>query len=331
MRSNVGSWDYPRMRCPMVNCKICAQEFESDRSLHAHLKFHQMRMVEYYQSQYPRYDLFTKNLILFKNKEQYFSDDFNSRENLKLWLNSRSREETADYLTNLFKARKEKKKWKYSPTQVELRTVLFPPVQFFHKVFGDYFIFCESLGLENRFNIFPNSPILSEPVCNKKDFSIFVDTREQIPLRFSYPIEIKTLNFGDYAFSDSSLSCDCYIERKSLNDFIGTLSGGLTRFRNEIERAIAHNSYLIVVVERSINDCRSFNSLKDVRRNIHKMKVTPEYVFRNVRDLLQAYKNLQFLFVENREESIRVIEKIFTSKCIHERVDLQLAYDLRLL
>lgn len=313
----------------MVNCKVCNQEFENDRSLHSHLKLHQMRMVEYYQTQYPRHDLFSKDLILFKNKEQYFSDDFNSRINLKHWLIGQTDEKVRSYLSEFFETRKRKKGWKFSPTQVELRTVLSPPVQFFHKVFGGYFDFCKGLGLENRFDVFPSSRIPEGKSLDKNSHSIFVDTREQAPLRFSYPIEVKTLNFGDYAFSDPNASCNCYIERKSLNDFIGTLSGGFFRFRNEIERAMEHGSYLIVIVERSLEDCKSFNSLPDVRRNTHKMKATPEYVFHNVRELLQTYRNLQFLFVDSREESVRVIEKIFTSECPHEKIDLQLAYDLR--
>ena len=57
-------------------CKICEKKFDNDRSFHAHLKAHDIRMVEYYQTHYPRYDLYDKKIIKFKTKKQYFYDDF---------------------------------------------------------------------------------------------------------------------------------------------------------------------------------------------------------------------------------------------------------------
>ncbi len=316
----------------MANCAICKELFADDRSLHAHLKAHKLRMVEYYQTYYPRYDLHTKEIILFKNKEQYFAEDFNNRLNLKAWLKSVSVEEARDYLKQSLLTRKEKKNLKFSPTQIELRSLIAAPIQYYQKVFGDYHEMCSSIGFENRFNIYPQGEIIQGKKYSSKDHSIFVDTREQTPLRFnSYPIEIRTLNYGDYSFSDSKASCDCFIERKSLNDFLGTLSGGFERFKNEIERANSDGAYLVVVVERSFNDCRAFNHLSEIKRKLGKIKITPDYIFHNVRDLLQTYKNLQFLFVDGRGESVRVIEKIFTSGCVYRQLDLQLAYDLKVL
>lgn len=314
----------------MVNCKICNDSFETDRSLHAHLKVHKMRMVEYYQTHFPRYDPHTKEIILFKSKEQYFSEDFNNRINLKAWLKSVTPEEAKEYLEKSLLKRKEKKNLKYAPTQVELRSLIAAPVQHYHKVFGNYYQLCESLGFENRFNTFPEK-VVSGSQYSRDKYSIFVDTREQTPLKFNYPIEIKTLNYGDYTFSDAQATCNCFIERKSLNDFLGTLSGGFDRFKNEIERAATHGAYLVVVVERSLTDCRSFNHLSEIKRKLGKMKITPDYIFHNVRALLQIYKNLQFLFVDDRNESARVIEKIFTSGCVYKQIDLQLAYDLKFL
>ena len=81
-------------------------------------------------------------------------------------------------------------------------------------------------------------------------------------------MQVETLPFGDYAFSDLKMSCNCFIERKSLNDFIGTLSGGYTRFRNEIERAIFNDCYLVVLVERNLNECKSFNYLSEIKKKM---------------------------------------------------------------
>ena len=44
--------------------------------LHAHIKAHGILLSEYYITYYPRYNLYTNELIPFKNKEQYFSTYF---------------------------------------------------------------------------------------------------------------------------------------------------------------------------------------------------------------------------------------------------------------
>ena len=55
----------------MVNCAICNKEFKADKNLHFHIKAHKLSISEYYQSQFPRYDLYDKKIIKFKNKDQY--------------------------------------------------------------------------------------------------------------------------------------------------------------------------------------------------------------------------------------------------------------------
>ena len=90
-------------------CKICDKKFDSDRSLHAHLKAHEIRMVEYYQTQYPRYDKHDENIIKFKNKDQYLSADFNSRTNMRMWLKNQPKDKAAEYCKGLLSKRKDKK------------------------------------------------------------------------------------------------------------------------------------------------------------------------------------------------------------------------------
>ena len=89
--------------------------------------------------------------------------------------------------------------------------------------------------------------------------------------------------------------------------------------------------YLVVLVERNLNDCKSFNYLSEIKKKMATLRVTPEYIFHNVRELTQTYKKLQFLFVEDRKEASRVAEKIFTSGCVFKDIDLQYAYDSKLL
>tara|TARA_Y100001937_G_C7136550_1_gene340302 strand:- start:13303 stop:14241 length:939 start_codon:yes stop_codon:yes gene_type:complete len=308
-------------------CKVCGQEFETERKLHSHLKKHDLRVASYYQKYYPRYDLHDGKIIKFKSKDYYFSREFNTRTNQLKWLNSLPDEEAKEYLKKLLLERKEKKNLIYSPSQVELRTTSIPSVISFEKKFNDYYKLCESLGFKNKYKNIENIATASIP--KTKDLKVYVDSREQLPLKFNLPTEVRGLKFGDYALSEKSLTCNCYIERKSLSDFISTISvQNYDRFCREIERAYENAANLIIVVEDTLTNALSFPYLPHISR---KIKVTPEFIFHQVRDMIQKYDHIQFLFVKGRKESVRVIEKIFFSDCVYKDIDLQLAYDKKIL
>jgi hypothetical protein len=309
-----------------VICKVDGKEFKDEKSLHLALRGYGLNKEKYYHAYYPKKDLLTGETINFKTKDQYLNSDFNDKNNMKKWLKEQPLDQAQEYCRNLLIKRKKDKNLIYSPSQIELRTIMSPSIVFYNKIFRDYYDVCSSIGLENKFihpshitNQFTNK-------LNKKD-TIYIDTREQSWLKFDIPFEIKTLSFGDYACSNDN--CGCYIERKSLSDFISTLSvKNFDRFKNEIDKAQKNNSYLIVIVEEKLANALSFQYLPHISK---KIKATPEYIFHNVRSLIQEYSNLQFLFVDGREEMKRTIESIFASKCFYSKVDLQLAYDLKLL
>jgi hypothetical protein len=309
-----------------VICKVDGKEFKDEKSLHLALKGYGLNKVKYYQKYYERRDLLTNELINFKTKEQYLNSDFNDKNNMKKWLKNQPIQQAQDYCKELLIKRKQNKKLIYSPTQVELRTIMAPSILFYNKIFEDYYSLCSCIGLENKF-IHPKN--ISNQFKNKlttKD-TIYIDTREQSWLKFNVPFEIKTLSFGDYSCSNDN--CSCFIERKSLSDFISTLSiKNYDRFKNEIEKAKKNNAYVIVMVEESLTNALSFQYLPHISK---KIKATPEYIFHNVRELLQNYDNLQFLFVDGRSEMTRLIESIFASKCFYKKIDLQLAYDIKIL
>jgi hypothetical protein len=309
-----------------VICKVDGKEFKDDKALHMALKGYGLNKVKYYQKYFERRDLLTNELINFKTKEQYLNSDFNDKNNMKKWLKAQAPEKAQEYCKELLIKRKEVKNLTYSPTQVELRTIMAPSIIFYNSIFKDYYDICSSIGLENKF-IHPN--LIGDHFKNKltnKD-TIYVDTREQSWLKFNTPFEIKTLGFGDYACSNDN--CGCFIERKSLSDFISTLSvKNFDRFKNEIEKAKKNNSYIIVMVEEKLTSALSFQYLPHISK---KIKATPEYIFHNVRELLQSYDNLQFLFVDGRGEMTRIIESIFASNCFYKKIDLQLAYDMKIL
>ena len=311
----------------MVNCKECLKAFETDKEFNSHLKSHSLRQAEYYQKYEPRYDLFDSSIIRFKNKEQYLSTDFNSRLNLKKWLEKVSKEESLAYCKKFLAQRKEKKNLIYTPTQVELRSMMSPPIHSLNNLFEGYYEECEKMGFKNKY-LYPKGQMIYG-FAYGNDYKIYVDTREQKPLHFKRQTEIKTLKFGDYSFSDHEATCNCYVERKALGDFIGTLSGGYDRFCREIERAQEAKANLIILVEESLENCLRFNSLPQVYKK--KTRITPDYVFHNVRNIIQKYPFVQFLFVKNRDEASEMIEKLFTCGCGYEKIDLQLSYDLKLL
>jgi hypothetical protein len=308
-----------------VKCMECNAAFNSERGLHGHLKAHKMEMGDYYHKFFPRHDKFSGELIKFKDKGQYLVDDFNSKESMRQWIDSLPVEKAKEYCKHLLVSRKNKKGLVFSPTQVELRTILSPSIVTLNSLFGDYYKLCEEVGFTNRYQnpvIHPHFKTRAAQFGEK----VYVDTREQDPLTFNLPWEIKSLKFGDYAFNNKEWTDNCYIERKSLSDFIGTLGRGVDRFKNEIERAAWDGAKLIVVVEESLSKVLEFRSLPEIS---DKVKVTPEFLFHNVREIIQTYANVQFLFVNGRKEAVRVIEKIFLSGNAYKSVDIQLLYDTK--
>jgi ERCC4-type nuclease len=207
-------------------------------------------------------------------------------------------------------------------SQVELRTLIAPGIKFYQKIFGDYYELCKDLGFINKY-IYPDYVKINSPRKLVKGAKIFIDSREQKPLKFNLSTEIAALKFADYSYS---LNENIYFERKTISDLIGTLSGGHDRFCREIEKAGDANSKLIIIVEEKFSNAQSFNYLPHVYKK--DTRVTPEFIFHIVRELIQEYPFIQFLFVEGRKEAVRVIEKIYTSSEDITKYDLQLAYDL---
>ena len=257
----------------METCKICNQDFSLDKDFNKHLKSHKLSQCEYYQTYYKRVDRYDGSLIKFKNKDFYFSTDFNSKITLKKWLKTADKEDIKTYLVSYLTNRKQKKGLTYTPTQVELKTLPICGIKYFNEIFDDYYKLCETLGFKNRFNKY---------LLNKKKFTdisrkmILTDSREQNALEFDNRQKVKGLKFGDYAMRGS----DIVIERKSLSDFWGTLTGGYERFCREIQRAKDSDSYLVVVVEEPLTEVYGFPFRWQVRG---KIKISPEVPLHNVR------------------------------------------------
>jgi ERCC4-type nuclease len=80
---------------------------------------------------------------------------------------------------------------------------------------------------------------------------VIVDTREQTPFSFHHErfagtvVEVGTLDTGDYSLA--GLTSRVAVERKSLPDLVGCLSGGRARFERELQRAVALDAFAVVI------------------------------------------------------------------------------------
>lgn len=87
---------------------------------------------------------------------------------------------------------------------------------------------------------------------------IIIDTREQSPWAWDANdaiTEIRTLAAGDYALAEdceqvkgrATLAVRFAIERKSLDDFLGTISAGWDRFQRELTRMETFPARVVIV------------------------------------------------------------------------------------
>ena len=301
-----------------IICKVCSDSFENDLIFHRHLRKHKLTQTEYYQTHFPRHDRYDGHIIKFKNKEYYFTSEFNNRANLKLWLESAKPFIAELYVRNTLAERRVTKGMVYAPTQIELRSLMLPGMKYIIQNFGDYDKLCTECGLKLRFSQHSLDTTLFTDVSKK---FVFTDSREQKALDLDNRTKIKGLSFGDYSMKGS----DIYIERKSLSDVWGTLSGGYERFEKEVIRAKEANAYLVVLVESKFNNLERFPYQRQV---YGKIKLPVEFIWHNIRKLLQKYQHIQFLFVNDREESSRIISIIYSAGQQVKDVDLQYLYDV---
>lgn len=300
-------------------CKICNQNF-NERS---HFwKKHKIKEKDYYEKYLPKQDLLTGEKLEFKNPEQYDLINFKDKKNLKKYLEINKELGFKYLIENLSKIRI-KRTNVVPPLEFELKSLQFPTIKFIEKFYGvgSYEKMVELAGYNGCIHGYQNSNITGFNI--KPEF--IIDTREQNVLNLQN-FQIKKLNYGDYSVSDNLYKI--FIERKSLNDFIGTLSQGYERLQRELDRCVADGGYLVILIEEKYSNILSFNYLPHCKR----IKATPDFIMHRARELLSLYPfNLQMLAVDGRKESVRVIEKIFSQIRNVRDLDLQYYYDLKIL
>lgn len=299
-------------------CKVCGQKIEGNFHFWEN---HRQKIADYFHQYEPRETKDGKKVIFKKDIESYMSADFNDLKDRNTWLKASAPEERKEYLLDLLIKRKIKKNWIYAPGQTLLRLSNLPHIISYEREFGKtYSEICKELGFEIKY-------------CNKipkidwtVPMNIKVDTREQLPLKFSEHIktEIGILKFGDYSLLENE---NLVIERKSLNDFVSTVTAGNERFRREIGRAKKAKGYLIVLVESSFSNFRSLEYLPQMKHS----KVTFDHASKMARDLYDDFSCFQIVFCDGRKEAARITEFVLKIGNKIKRLDLQYLIDSKLI
>lgn len=318
-------------------------------SLHAHLKRFRVSRAKYYTLYHPRFDKLTGEPIPFKDLEQYLSQDFLSKINLRKWL-AKCPAEGLEWSKAWLARRKVEKNLVYAPSQAELRTLQCPTMPYYESVAaaeGGYYGVTRVLGYKDRYAI---KPLVFTPIPS--DACIIQDTREQRAVTLAHRTIIGTLNVGDYALSEP-YDAGIRIERKSLADMASTLSAGKTtkrtrrrkgaaqsddtspsedshlqRFERELIRAQEQGLYVIMMVEASISNAQRFDYLPQTQW----IKATPQHIFFNLRDLLSRYPlTFQCVFCDGRVDMSRVMMKVLQLGAAVRTTDLQHALESTLL
>jgi hypothetical protein len=280
-------------------CEECGKEFPSRKSFHCHLKAHSLTIGDYYVKNFQKKDLFTGDLLQFKNYDRYFSFDFNSFDNYVNWLRVKPKKEVKSYVFKQAVAKFQEKKIKKSPPNLFYDLSFMANTHTYKKLWDNYEQFTKDAKIENIFNkTLPND-------FWEKDTSemlIFVDTREKKPLSFENSKKSK-LDFGDYTTAGRYYS-KTFVDRKAHDDFRQTFGGGIDRFRREMDRCVKFGCYMFVVVESSIKKLEDENKSSKFKSNLG-------FVWHNLKELMIDYpENIQFVFAYNRAGAKKIVPLI---------------------
>lgn len=300
-----------------ITCQECGLEFESRRSFHSHVKCHSMTIGDYYVKYSPKFDLYTKDPIPFKDYETYIKTDFRNKKNMSKYLDILDAKKRKEYCESTFiKHMQEERSLKYAPNYLYFLThPRLPRIKFFEKQ-----------SLDNLFNKFNLENVFSNTLKDCPDFSdipndlcIFQDTREQAPLKFKgIKTEIVKLDFADYTLSGDYYSY-IYVDRKAENDFKGTMSKGFERFCNELEKARLFGAYIYIIIESDFKKIYLNNNLK------YNKKINLSYTWKNMREIISNYSDVcQFVFTGSRENSEKIIPFLLLNGSDLKNIDMQL-------
>lgn len=270
-----------------------------------------MYLGDYYVKHFPRFDKFNGDPIFFKKTSQYFSSDFNSYSNMTEWCKTAPKEEVKAYILNKSKQEFSKKGLKKVPSTLYFKTSSLPDVGVIRDVFGSFGNFCKEINCQaNLTKGLPN-----DFWNDFSDCEILIDTRETKELSFKNSKKMK-LDFGDYTLTPSEYT-HTHVERKSFEDFAGTVTNGYKRFLRELKRCQSVDCFLFIVIDEDIEN------IEDVNKSSYK-KFNLEYVFHQMRKLEILFPDCcQFVFSGSRQYSEELIPKVLRLGRDLWKVDLQ--------
>lgn len=275
-----------------------------------------------------RFDLLTGEKLECKSPESYHLLNFKDKRNMKKYFVQAKEcgqlDRLEELIENIFTGYVQLKGIKKAPSQAELKSIKYLPniISINEYYSGGYESLVASLTLSCKFN-YQKQLILPELPAN---LEIKVDSREQkgFVLDKKIKTEIKCLPFGDYTIERDNQVV--FIERKSQGDLIGTLGGGFDRFCREIQRTKDADKYIVVLVEQKFSNIASFNYQPG-----YFGKATPEYIFRQMREICKKFDNVQFLFADGKREAARLVPYILLLNEENLEFDLEFLYDKRLI
>lgn len=312
-----------------VDTSIQARNIEE---LNEMAKSHLLKRESFFRIYFPRKDLLTGEEIPFKDAIQYLTTDFVKKENLRKWLGlnpAKGRE----WAINWLKQRKETKGLVYAPSQAELNSLCCPTMRYYDYI-GGYYNITRELGFSDRY--IGQDPVFTSDIS---DATLIQDTREQTPLSLPLKTVVRKLDCGDYGL-DSPHDCGVYVERKSLNDFVGSLTtrkvvrkkkgddSSFERIERELTRAKEAGHYIVMLVESPITDALAFDELPWMRHS----KASPAYIWHNLRELLNRFPlSFQVVFANGRQDAARKMMRIFQMGQQVRQIDLEYAAEKGLL
>jgi ERCC4-type nuclease len=143
---------------------------------------------------------------------------------------------------------------------------------------------------------------------------ITIDTREQTPWHFppeQVVATVGTLKTADYAVTGDD---DFAIERKSLDDFVGTIASGWDRFVKEIGR-MAGWPARVVIVEGSFSELVFETRQGEVIPPAHShFRISPPFIMKRIGELTML--GVSVLFAENAEYASALAVAILRQRAV---------------
>ena len=142
--------------------------------------------------------------------------------------------------------------------------------------------------------------------------NIIQDTREQTPWHFDQSlvnVTVGTLSTADYALKgDDSFG----IERKSLGDFVGTISTGWQRFKREIQRMHSWDAKVIIVESNYLDCCYTEENGKVIPPVHNHYMIEPQFIMKQIAIL--TLMNVSVLFAHDAQHASHLAYVIFKER-----------------